>query len=392
MANKEYSKEKLLLLYDIFRNEMKPNSADPQINMDYLKKRIADFMLNVADDIDDPKVLNTDRKTMYKFFDAINNYAHITGMFEEDEFFNVDDNDENQYGSWIKKYHKKFYVRGPLKEELTETEYEAISDAISSSAIVSEEAFSHFKGMCPKSLRKYSQNAVYFRKNFSDEEFSNNISLIKQAINEKKVISFGYGYRIGSSYKKSNNKLFSVSVKTICPIKLDYSDGKYYLYAINSDLQIRSYRCDRIENLKIENNLEYYDIKDIDKVLYEKIEGAVNQFATGKEKNFKLTISSNNPKVAAQAFQSFADEVTVKSMINDETKWEQGKIEFLCYVQLSPAFYMRLFNLVTFDIGFDNADEIILEATIDPKVGDGAEVIEGFSKYCEKLNNFLKKD
>ncbi|MCQ2482468.1 MAG: WYL domain-containing protein [Clostridia bacterium] len=392
MANKEYSKEKLLLLYDIFRNEMKPNCADSNMNMDYLKKRIADFMRNVADDTDDLRLLDTDRKTMYKYFDAINNYAYITGLFKEDEYFTGEDNDENQYGSWIKKYHKKFYVRGPLRDELTETEYEAISDAISSSAIVSEEAFSHFKEMCPKSLSKYQQNAVYFRKDFTDEDFSNNISLIKQAINEKKVISFGYGYRIGSTSKKSHNKLFSVSVKTISPIKLDYSDGKYYLYAINTDSQIRNYRCDRIENLKIEKNQKYYDVKNIDKILYERIEGAVNQFATGKEKNFKLTISSNNPKVAAQAFQSFADEVTVKSMINDETKWEQGRIEFLCYVQLSPAFYMRLFNLVTFDIGFDSTDEITLEATIDPQVGDGPEVIEGFSKYCEKLNRFLKKD
>lgn len=392
MANREYSKEKLLLLYDIFCNELAANSVNSNISMEYLKKRISEFMLGIVGADADDKFLETDRKTIYKFIDAINNYISMTGNFVEDDFF-VDADDENaKFGNWIKVYHKKSYVRGQLKNEITEEEYEAISDAISSSSIVSEEAFAHFKAMCPNSISKYKSNTVYFRQNTVDVVFTENVSRIKLAISEKKAISFIYGYRIGASDSNKNNKLFAVSEKLVTPIKLDYSDGRYYLYALdNRDSQFRSYRVDRIENVSVRDDMEYIEVDNIETKLADKIEGAVNQFATGKDKVFVLKIESNNPKVAAQAFQSFADSVTVKRMINDERKWEQGLIECLCNVQLSPTFYMRLFNLVTFDIDFDKADNIILNVTIDPNKQDGREVVEGFERYCDKLNGFLQK-
>lgn len=391
MANKEYSKEKLLLLYDVFRNELGANNIDSEISLEYLRGRLRDFMIDLVGDSDE-KLIETDRKTMYKYFDAINNYISWSGGFTEDGTFVDEDSDDLKYGDWIKCYRKKLYVRGPLKDEITPSEYEAISDAISSSPIVDAKAFEHFSNMCPKALTKNKTNAVYFRQNPVDSAFSKTVSSIKEAIYNKKVISFQYGYRVGASGSKKN-KLYAVSEKTVTPIKLDYSDGKFYLHALdNNGSQFRSYRLDRIEKVSINESVSYIDIEDVDKKLSEKIEGAVNQFATGKDKTFKLIIKCNNTKVAAQAFQSFADAVTVKTMINDSTKWENGHIECLCDAQLSPTFYMRLFNLVTFDIAYDESDAIDLDVSIDPDVQNGQEVLEGFSQYCDKLNDFLKKE
>ncbi|MCQ2533615.1 MAG: WYL domain-containing protein [Clostridia bacterium] len=390
MANKEYSKEKLLLLYDIFKNEVGANEPDLEINLEFLKDKLKSFMIDLVGD-EDEKLIETDRKTMYKYIDAINNYIEWRGEYHEDGKFIDEDSDDLKYGQWIKCYRKKIYVRGPLDKELTSNEYEAISDAISSSPIVDTKAFEHFSNMCPKSLTKNKTNAVYFRHNSVDSAFSKNVAAIKEAIYNKKSISFQYGYRIGPSGSKKN-KLFAVSDKTVTPLKLDYSDGKFYLYALdNNGSQFRSYRLDRIEKVTIDDKIPYIEIEGVDKKLSEKIEGAVNQFATGKDKTFKLIINCNNPKVAAQAFQSFADAVTVKTMINDSSKWEKGDIECLCDAQLSPTFYMRLFNLVTFDIAFDASDSIDLNVTIDPDVQNGQEVLEGFSQYCDKLNEFLKK-
>lgn len=392
MANKEYSKEKLLLLYDIFRNDIGVNEVNTDISLEYLRNQLRKFMINIVGD-EDEKLIDTDRKTMYKYIVSINNYIAQTGKFNEDfTFVDEEDEDDDKAGQWIKNYRKKSYVRGPLNDELTSEEYEAISDAISSSPIVGKEAFEHFNGMCPNSLTKNKTNAVYFRHLSTDSAFSNTVTTIKNAIHDKNVINFQYGYRIGTSSSKKN-KLYGVSEKTVTPIKLDYKDGKFYLYALdNNGSQFKNYRLDRIEKVNIRTDVKYIEIEDAESKLASKIEGAVNQFATGKDKRFKLVIDCNNPKVAAQAFQSFADAVYIKSMLNDASKWERGRIECLCDVQLSPTFYMRLFNLVTFDIDFNASDAIDLKVTIDPNLQDGQEVLDGFSKYCDKLNFFLKKD
>ncbi len=78
-----------------------------------------------------------------------------------------------------------------------------------------------------------------------DNDFHNNVSIISEAIDRKKKISFDY-FRLDTRQKKQYNKKEPV----ISPWVTVYTDDKYYMIGFDGKKR-RNYRIDRMENIRI---------------------------------------------------------------------------------------------------------------------------------------------
>ena len=112
-----------------------------------------------------------------------------------------------------------------------------------------------------------------------DNDFHNNVSVISEAIDRKKKISFDY-FRLDTHQKKQYNKKEPI----ISPWVTVYTDDKYYMIGFDGKKR-RNYRIDRMENITIldeeqDGQEEWAQFKD---ELPFRTQSVFNMFGEGKE-------------------------------------------------------------------------------------------------------------
>lgn len=137
------------------------------------------------------------------------------------------------------------------KRTFSLSELKLMIDAIASSKYLtmraSEQLIDKLKMFCSRyeANELNRQTLLTNRAKRIDNDFHNNVSVISEAIDRKKKISFDY-FRLDTHQKKQYNKKEPV----ISPWFTVYTDDKYYMIGFDGKKR-RNYRVDRMENITI---------------------------------------------------------------------------------------------------------------------------------------------
>ena len=131
------------------------------------------------------------------------------------------------------------------------SELKLMIDAIASSKYLTMEASQALIDKLKMFCSRYEANELNRQTLLSnrakriDNNFHNNVSIISNAIEQKKKLAFEY-FRINTRGKRGYNKVSSI----VSPWFTVYTDDKYYMIAYDGKMR-RNYRVDRMENIRI---------------------------------------------------------------------------------------------------------------------------------------------
>ena len=138
-----------------------------------------------------------------------------------------------------------------IKRQFSLSELKLMIDAIASSKFLtmkaSQDLIDKLKQFCSRyeANELNRQTLLANRAKRIDDSFHNNVSIISNAIDKKKKISFEY-FRIDTKGKKRFNKKTSI----VSPWVTIYTDDKYYMVGYDGKKK-KHYRIDRMTNITI---------------------------------------------------------------------------------------------------------------------------------------------
>ena len=165
------------------------------------------------------------------------------------------------------------------------SELKLMIDAIASSKYLTEKASRELIDKLKMFCSRYEANELNRqtllanRAKRVDNDFHNNVSIISEAIDRKKKISFEY-FRINTRGKKGYNKTSSV----ISPWFTLYTDDKYYMIGFDGKAR-KNYRVDRMENITIleEKQDGEEELAEYKKELSFRTQSMFNMFGEGEK-------------------------------------------------------------------------------------------------------------
>ena len=165
------------------------------------------------------------------------------------------------------------------------SELKLMIDAIASSKYLTEKASRELIDKLKMFCSRYEANELNRqtllanRAKRIDNDFHNNVSIISEAIDRKKKISFEY-FRINTRGKKGYNKTSSV----INPWFTLYTDDKYYMIGFDGKAR-KNYRVDRMENITIleEKQDGEEELAEYKKELSFRTQSMFNMFGEGEK-------------------------------------------------------------------------------------------------------------
>lgn len=165
------------------------------------------------------------------------------------------------------------------------SELKLMIDAIASSKYLTEKASRELIDKLKMFCSRYEANELNRqtllanRAKRIDNDFHNNVSIISEAIDSKKKISFEY-FRINTRGKKGYNKSSSI----ISPWFTIYTDDKYYMIGFDGKMR-KNYRVDRMENITIleEKQEGEEELAEYKKELPFRTQSMFNMFGEGEK-------------------------------------------------------------------------------------------------------------
>ena len=165
------------------------------------------------------------------------------------------------------------------------SELKLMIDAIASSKYLTEKASRELIDKLKMFCSRYEANELNRqtllanRAKRIDNDFHNNVSIISEAIDRKRKISFEY-FRINTRGKKGYNKTSSV----ISPWFTLYTDDKYYMIGFDGKAR-KNYRVDRMENITIleEKQDGEEELAEYKKELSFRTQSMFNMFGEGEK-------------------------------------------------------------------------------------------------------------
>ncbi|MBO4636999.1 MAG: WYL domain-containing protein [Clostridiales bacterium] len=347
MANSDYAKVKLLLIYDYFMKNVIDYDQDSYVTVSDLN----DYLFEMIGE-------RFERKSLYADIKRINEYMVMTGMVEPGREF-------------IYKVSGKKYSRSELKGELSLDEARLIVDAVSTMPFVKT-------GLCEK-IKK--EHPIYFKNGYislhgREEKTGRQViyllNMIRGCIEEKMVFSFGYGYMFAGGIK-------GASVRKVSPLELDWQKDRYYLIAIDNEVyertgsiekSLRHYRVDRIDrNYQCLPEEQFIDPGSRRKeILDQFIRNSVDAYSTDSTSLVTIRLTAPDEKTMLRAYAAFSDAVGDLKIIRDKSS--KGMVEFCFDSGVTPTLCNHIFMLYTFD---DVTVEILTP-----------EVREVFEKYLKR--------
>ena len=337
MANSEKSKLKILLLYDYFLRHVHAYDEESGVQMTDIQAYLQ-------------RVTGTEfeRKSVYADIKRLNEFVEAAGLVPAGH-------------EWITLNGRK-YTREELIYELTLDEARLIVDAIKTTPFTDS-------GLCEKIEERYP---AYFKGGYKSLISHDNVpksktkfllNTIRTCIDTKQVFCFKYGYNIAGGLR-------GVTDKTVSPVALDWENGNYYLIAVDNDVyskcndkaaSMRRYRIDRMKNHVVGQGITYLGLeRDRDKILSEYLKNSIDAFSSDKSRLITIRLEAEDEKTLLRAYNAFAGDVNVKSIVSDQTA--KGLIEFTFEAGLVPTLFTQLFKLYTFDgIKVTIKDEVVRE-------------------------------
>ena len=165
----------------------------------------------------------------------------------------------------------------------------------------------------------------------SENNTMNTADYIHEAISKNKQISFRYFHRVPNSqnpkkYSKSGDRVI------VSPFALIWDNGNYYLYAYAAQKQVfRTYRVDRMDKAKVEENYDREGIKEFRKqdVLHKKVK--VFDMFRNPKKEYDVSFRCHN-MIADAVVDTFGADTM---MIPDG----DSHFKFSANIEVSPPFF-----------------------------------------------------
>ena len=342
MANSDYSKIKILFLYDFFMTRLNAFDEDSSVSMaellDFLEKETG---------------TRFERKSVYSDIKRLNDFMRKTGRIKTGK------NDE-----WIFKDKKRYKV-SELETQISKDEAMLLVDAVNTTAFTDSGIADKIKELFPSYFgNKGNSVSLVRRDRKNSQRLTSYLNILRSGIEEKTVINFNYGYKLG-------NALASRDKRTVSPLALDWENNTYYLIAVDNDIcikkcggkatesAIRRFRIDRIDGVSLNNAEKYMGFATAAerKAAYDNvIKHSVSAYSADEMVNVEIKIvfdpnGNASPdaipeKEVLKSFSIIADHVTIKRIINED-KLRHGELVFIAESADAPTFYSYLFQAGT---------------------------------------------
>lgn len=325
MPNTEYSKLKLLYLYDYFRTRVDSETVDGGTTM-------SDMLAY----LNDKTGAEFERKSVYSDIGRLNQFARSMG-------FSDDGSD------WI-TLEGKMYYRGQIKGDLTSDEAKLIVDAINASDFVDSGLTEKIKAMYPAYFKK-EYNSIVPHDGKTGHKTMLMINLIRSAIDDSLELTFEYGYQVAAGIR-------GATLKRVSPLGLDFKNSHYYLYAIDNDYvskvedlkdAIKSYRLDRMRKVTLGTKKNYVALTgNKEDVLKEYAKDSIGAYTykTNEDRFVQITLRCDDSKQLLKAYSMIAEKLKTK-LISD--KFDNGEVRFGVTAALVPTFFQELFLLSMYE-------------------------------------------
>ena len=333
MANSEKSKIKILFLYDFFMKRLIPDETSVSMAelLNILEKECGERF---------------ERKSVYADIAKLNDYMRESGRVK---------------GEWIYTEKKRYKV-AELKSQISLDEAHLLVDAVRTTAFVDSDISGKIMELYPAYFKdRGGASFLASHDHKSPRRLINVINNFRTAIDNREVVTFSYGYKLGKA-------LAYKTQRTVSPLKLDWRNNIYYLIALDNDIcdsleksgkpldsAMRRFRVDRIESTDFtgERYRDFPNAKMRQEAIDNEINNSVNAFYSQDLINVEiklnyiaddtLTNSEEPRKAALRAFNILSDKVTIKTIVSD-LKLGDGELIFIVETADAPTFYSYLFQ------------------------------------------------
>lgn len=304
MTKDNWQKVKLLKMMDLLRAESSPEHP-------LTTERICGDLIEQG--------INCDRKTLTKDIQTLRNYG---------------------YGVEVRQIgHEKGYYVPEQKREFTLAEQKIIIDALQAANFITREKTNELitkvAGLNLEQKKHILTTSVvcFNKRKHSNEEIYDNVTVLENALSQKKKASFTYfdrdenGERI---YRKDRQRYM------VEPMALIFNEDNYYLMCFSTKYDgVTNYRIDRMDEVEIE-----------DEAISEKAIIPDDDIATYTEQVFKMY---NGPTTDITI--EFDDKLigVIQDKFGEDTKIVRTSKERCVAsikVQISPVFWGWLFQFV----------------------------------------------
>ncbi|MBO4459078.1 MAG: WYL domain-containing protein [Clostridiales bacterium] len=341
MANSDDSKIKILFLYDFFMTRLNSFDDDSSVSMaellDFLEKETG---------------TRFERKSVYSDIKRLNDFMRKTGRLKNDK------NDD-----WIYKEKKRYRV-GELESQISADEALLLVDAIKTTAFTNSGIAGKLKMMFPSYFTK-TRNTVSLVAN--DRKYPQRlisyVNTFRSCIEEWSVVSFNYGYKLGTDSASNIREKRSVT-----PLALDWDNNIYYLIAIDNEeydrnegtgkpaeSSIKRFRIDRLDGVnrvdnekyrgysrETERNAAVKNYKEHSVSAYSADEFMTVEIKMSFVKDGTVRPDANPWKEILRACSILQDHVTIKRIISESQ--DKGELVFAVETVDVPTFYAYLFE------------------------------------------------
>ncbi len=342
MANSELSKIKILFLYDFFMTKLNPYDFDSSVSMSEL-----------LDILEKETGYRFERKSIYSDIDRLNDFMRVSGKIKSGS----DD--------WIYKEKKRYKV-SELDSQITVDEAKLLVDAVNTTAFTDSGIADKIKELYPSYFGDAGNSVSLVRR---DHKYSARLTALlnnfRSCINEKCVISFNYGYKLGSApaFKEK---------REVSPLALDWSNNTYYLIAVDNavydriegsdrpiETAIRRFRIDRIDSTSFLHREKFRGFANAaarQKAIDNVIKNSVNAFSS--EDVMEVTISLSfkadaktgsdavPKKEVLRAYNILSDHLNIRRIVSD-SGLDTGELTVIAETADVPTFYSYLFQAGT---------------------------------------------
>lgn len=343
MANCELSKIKILFLYDFFMTKLNPYDFESSVSMNEL-----------LDILEKETGYRFERKSIYSDIDRLNEFMRVTGKIK-----NGSDYD------WIYKEKKRYKV-SELESQITVDEAKLLVDAVNTTAFTDSGIADKIMELYPSYFGDAGNTVSLVRR---DHKYSARLTALlnnfRSCINDKCVISFNYGYKLGSApaFKEK---------REVSPLALDWSNNTYYLIAVDNaiydriegsgkpiETAIRRFRIDRIDSTSFNRHGKFRgfaNANDRKKAIDNIIRNSVNAFSSEEVMEVAIMLSFEADgkalpeavpkKEVLRAYNILSDHLNIKRIVSD-SRLESGELTVIAETADVPTFYSYLFQAGT---------------------------------------------
>lgn len=342
MANSELSKIKILFLYDFFMTKLNPYDFDSSVSMSEL-----------LDILEKETGYRFERKSIYSDIDRLNDFMRVSGKIKSGS----DD--------WIYKEKKRYKV-SELDSQITVDEAKLLVDAVNTTAFTDSGIADKIKELYPSYFGDAGNSVSLVRR---DHKYSARLTALlnnfRSCINEKCVISFNYGYKLGSApaFKEK---------REVSPLALDWSNNTYYLIAVDNavydriegtdrpiETAIRRFRIDRIDSTSFLHREKFRGFANAaarQKAIDNVIKNSVNAFSSEDvmevtiSLSFKADVKTGSDAVpkkeVLRAYNILSDHLNIRRIVSD-SGLDTGELTVIAETADVPTFYSYLFQAGT---------------------------------------------